>query len=292
MNDVQYKSTPVVESAAQPALTGLRTALICQADDPLNREGMARWLASFTDLAGVVILDETKQRAWQRVRREVRRIGLLRFLDVVAFRLYYKLALSARDRQWETATLDELQRRFPPLASETRMLQAASPNTPEVAAFLRECRPDLVIARCKWILKPEIFSIPPDGTFVMHPGICPQYRNAHGCFWALAQNDLGNVGMTLLRIDRGVDTGPVYGFFRCNYDEQADSHIVIQHRTVFDNLDAIAARLLDIHEGRAERIDTRGLPSGEWGQPWLSAYRTWKKGAAQRRADADQPALS
>ena len=39
------------------------------------------------------------------------------------------------------------------------------------------------------------------GTFVMHPGICPEYRNAHGCFWALANRDLARVGMTLLRAD-------------------------------------------------------------------------------------------
>ena len=31
---------------------------------------------------------------------------------------------------------------------------------------------------------------------------------------AMANGDLDNVGMTLLRIDRGVDTGPVFGYFR------------------------------------------------------------------------------
>jgi hypothetical protein len=273
--------------AGEPAVGRLRTALICQADDPLNREGLARWLASFSDLAGVVVLDETRQRAWRRVRREIGRVGLLRFLDVLAFRLYYKVALRARDRRWEEQSLADLCRRFPPLGDETALLRSASPNTSQVADFLRECRPDLVIARCKWILKPEIFTIPPDGTFVMHPGICPQYRNAHGCFWALANDDLDNVGMTLLRIDRGVDTGPVYGFFRCRYDERSDSHHVIQHRTVFDNLDAIRDRLLDIHGGRAGRIDTQGRPSGEWGQPWLTAYRRWQKAAAGRSAHAD-----
>jgi len=40
--------------------------------------------------------------------------------------------------------------------------------------------------------------------FVLHPGICPEYRNAHGCFWALVNRDLARVGVTLLRADRGV----------------------------------------------------------------------------------------
>ena len=38
--------------------------------------------------------------------------------------------------------------------------------------------PDLVIARCKTLLASRVFSIPPLGTYVMHPGICPEYRNA------------------------------------------------------------------------------------------------------------------
>ena len=70
-----------------------------------------------------------------------------------------------------------------------------------------------MVARCKRILKERIFAVPRPGTYVLHPGICPEYRNAHGAFWALARRDLDKVGLTLLRIDKGVDTGPVYGYF-------------------------------------------------------------------------------
>jgi hypothetical protein len=273
-------------------MTSLRTALICHADDPLNRDGLARWLASFSDLAGVVVLEETRQRFWRRIRREVRRVGFFRFFDVLAFRLHYRLFLRRRDRDWEARKLAELHERFPPPGAKTKFLHAPSPNSPAAEAFLKEQAPDLVIARCKTLLKPSVFTIPQDGVFVMHPGICPQYRNAHGCFWALAQNDVDNVGMTLLKIDQGVDTGPVFGYFRCAYDERIDSHNVIQHRTVFDNLDAIRDILFEIHAGRAPRIETTGKPSGEWGQPWLSAYWRWQRAAARRRADAGHAPLS
>ena len=77
----------------------------------------------------------------------------------------------------------------------------------------------------------------------MHPGVCPEYRNAHGCFWALANGDAERVGMTLLKVDAGVDTGPVYGYYGCRYDESRDSHVVIQSRVVFDNLDTLRAKL-------------------------------------------------
>ena len=249
-----------------------KTVLICHGDDLLNREGLARWLAATTTLAAVVVLEEPPSRMKKRIRREIKRVGWLRFADVLAFRLYYKLFLARRDREWEEHKLMRLCAQYPAVGSSTKFLFAPSPNTAEVENLLRESAPDIVIARCKSLLKESVFSVATRGTFVMHPGICPQYRNAHGCFWALARNDRGNVGMTLLKIDRGVDTGPVQGWFRCEFDEHTESHHVIQHKVVFDNLDAIQAKLLDIHHGRAEPIDTRGLPSGEWGQPWLTAY--------------------
>jgi hypothetical protein len=260
----------------------LRTVLICHHDEPLTAEGLSRWLASFTDLAGLVVLHETRQRLWRRLRREVRRSGLVRLLDIVAFRMYYKLALKRRDRQWEEAKLAELCSTYPPISASTEALHVSSPNTPEVVAFVQRLAPDLMLARCKSLLKEQLFALPAQGTFVMHPGICPEYRNAHGCFWALAKNDTGRVGMTLLRIDKGVDTGPVYGYYRCNINERTDTHTMIQHKVVFDNLDRLRDKLGEVGRGQAQPLDTSGRASGEWGQPWLSAYWRWRRYAAKR----------
>jgi hypothetical protein len=82
--------------------------------------------------------------------------------------------------------------------------------------------------------------------------------------------------MTLLRIDKGVDTGPVFGYFTYPYDERNESHIIIQHRVVFENLDAIASKLEEIYRGEAVPISTAGRDSAAWGQPWLTRYLAWK----------------
>lgn len=261
-----------------------RTVLICHHDDPLNRNGLARWLAATMSLAGVIVIEENRQRKTKRLRREIQRVGWLRFLDVLAFRLYFKAFLSESTRAWEQRTLAALCERFSPVPDSTQWLTVSSPNASEVESFVRDLQPNLMVARCKTLLKKDIFSIPTHGTFVMHPGICPQYRNAHGGFWALAMNDRANVGMTLLKIDTGIDTGPVYGFFRCLFEELRESHLVIQHKTVFDNLDAIRDRLFEIYRGEALPLPTTGAPSREWGQPWLTAY--WKYIAAAKKAAA------
>ena len=234
------------------------------------------------DLVGVVVIEETRDRVLQRYRREVKRVGRLRFLDVVAFRAYYKLALSAADTAWEEQRQRELVARYPEAPQTVPIHFTPSPNAPATAEFIRACAPDLVLARCKTLLKPEVFSIPPNGTFVMHPGACPEYRNAHGAFWALANGERDKAVMSLLRIDRGVDTGPVFGFFGYDIDEKRESHIVIQNRIVFDNLDAIARVLQEIHAGTAQPIDACGRKSAAWGQPWLTSYLKWKLRAARR----------
>jgi hypothetical protein len=255
----------------------VRTLIICHAGDVLNHQCLARWLSSFSDYRGAVVIREAGGRMRRRVRREINRIGYWRFLDVLAFRLYYRLFLAPKDRVWEQECVERLNRRFPEIEPTPSDYVTVSPNSPEAQSFIEQAAPDIVVARCKTLLAERIFTIARTGTFVMHPGICPEYRNAHGCFWALARRDLKRVGMTLLRIDKGVDTGPIFGYFGCAYDEAKESHIVIQHRTVFDNLDSIRQLLECIQDSQAVPLDTSGRESRAWGQPWLSKYFAWKR---------------
>jgi len=260
----------------------MRTVLICQEDAPLARVGMARWLGACSDLAGLIVLKETGGRRWQRIKREAARIGWLRMLDVFAFRVYQKLFLAADDAAFCKAKLEELCSKYPPLREDLPVLVASSPNSKECVEFLKSLGPDVIIASCKHILKPRVFEVATTGAFALHPGICPEYRNAHGCFWALANDDVGNVGTTLLKIDAGIDTGPVYGYFRGAYDEVRETHLMIQRRMTLDHLDEIGVRLKEVHAGTAGRIDTTGRKSAEWGQPWLTKYLYWKRQARLR----------
>lgn len=261
-----------------------RVVLMCHEGDRIDSEGLTAWLAAEMDLVGIIKLRERRSRMWQRIRRELRRVGWLRFLDVLAFRCYYALFLARRDRAWTAAEVARLRRRYPADPTGVMTLVTHDPNSPAVQAFLRWMRPHLMLARCKSLLKPEIFTIPSHGTYVLHPGICPEYRNAHGCFWALVNRDKQRVGMTLLRVDPGVDTGPV--LLQCSYgfDELHESHTVMQYRVVLENLERIAAKLKEAWRGQLRPLSTRNRKSGTWGQPWLSAYLRWKSAARQEGA--------
>ena len=260
----------------------MKTILICHAGTELEEDGLARWLADWSELGGIIRLTEKSGRKWKRIRREVRRVGAFRFLDVLAFRLWYRFAKAKQDHAWEQTQLAQLRERFANVPDSVPVLETHSPNSPEAEEFIKQLSPSIMIARCKTLLAERIFSIPSTGTFVMHPGMCPEYRNAHGCFWALARSDVDRVAMTLLKIDKGVDTGNVYGYFGYDFDELNESHHVIQYRTVIENLDAIAETFREIEAGRAEPIDTTGRESATWGQPWMTRQIYWSFKAKQR----------
>jgi hypothetical protein len=260
----------------------MRTLLICHEDSTLDKEVLPRWLSSFSELAGLVLVNEPKTRRLDRIKREIRRSGVFRFLDVLAFRLYHRVRLARGERAWEARERRRLVETYPAPDAAVPVLVTASPNTDEAESFIRAARPDVVVARSRSLIDERVFTIPATGTFVMHPGITPEYRNSHGCFWALANRDLERVGMTLLKIDAGVDTGPVYGYFTYEFDERRESHIIIQKRMVLENLDAVRDRLIAAQRGEAEAIPTEGRSSAVWGQPCLSKYLRWK--LAARRA--------
>jgi hypothetical protein len=256
--------------------------LLCQHDEVIDLEGLSAWIAASMRLAGLIVIHDDRRKRWRALRAEYRRSGWRGVADVLAFRLLYAVAHARRDGRWVKSAVVRLRTTYGDASPAVPRLDVTDPNSEDARRFLAACEPDIAIARCRHLLSPAVFTIPVHGTFVLHPGICPEYRNAHGCFWALARRDLTRVGMTLLRVDAGIDTGAVYLHATCRVDERRESHRVIQYRVVFDNLDRIARTLTAVVRGQCEAVPTAGRRSAVWGQPRLSAYLAWKRAA--RRA--------
>ena len=82
-------------------------------------------------------------------------------------------------------------------------------NAADALAMMKKANPQVVVVNGTRILKAETLQNL-SATFInTHQGITPQYRGAHGAYWALHQNDPRNCGVTIHLVDQGIDTGNI-----------------------------------------------------------------------------------
>ena len=80
----------------------------------------------------------------------------------------------------------------------------------EFIRFLYSWSPDVgLVAGFSSIISEEIFSIPKLGMFNQHAGRLPEYRGGSPINWQII-NDEPLLGATLIKIDSGIDTGPIF----------------------------------------------------------------------------------
>lgn len=92
---------------------------------------------------------------------------------------------------------------------EDKISYIPSVNDESAITKLLEISPDIVVVNGTRILSKKVLDAVPATFINMHVGITPAYRGVHGAYWALANNDAENAGVTIHYIDRGIDTGKI-----------------------------------------------------------------------------------
>ncbi|MGA1981948.1 MAG: methionyl-tRNA formyltransferase [Acidobacteriaceae bacterium] len=82
-------------------------------------------------------------------------------------------------------------------------------TNPEFRAQLESIRPDAIIVVAYGRIIPRwMLDLPPLGNINLHGSLLPRYRGAAPVQWAIANGD-PITGVTTMRIDEGLDTGPM-----------------------------------------------------------------------------------
>ena len=90
-----------------------------------------------------------------------------------------------------------------------RLLQPARIRAPEAVAEIAQLRPDLgVLADYGQIIPPALLAVPAHGILNVHPSALPRHRGASPIAATIAAGD-PVASVTLIRMDEGLDTGPV-----------------------------------------------------------------------------------
>jgi folate-dependent phosphoribosylglycinamide formyltransferase PurN len=90
----------------------------------------------------------------------------------------------------------------------TRMVAVPDIHAPAILQRVRTLAPDIGLVYGSPILRPELFEIPTLGTLGIHHGKLPAYRGKKLTFWAMLNGE-ATTGVTIQRINRGIDTGEV-----------------------------------------------------------------------------------
>jgi methionyl-tRNA formyltransferase len=118
------------------------------------------------------------------------------------------------------------------------VLQPERARDEKFIAELRELKPDLVvIVAYGQILPLAILDLPRHGCLNIHPSLLPKFRGPAPIQWAIANAD-AETGVTLMRIDAGLDTGDIVAQRRTPIRPEDDS------ATLHDRLAQLGAELL------------------------------------------------
>jgi methionyl-tRNA formyltransferase len=96
-------------------------------------------------------------------------------------------------------------------ATEYRLevLQPEKASDPHFCEVIYEKKPDLlVVVAFGQLLKSLLLGIPRWGVINIHASLLPRYRGAAPVHWAILNNE-AVTGLTAMRMDEGMDTGPV-----------------------------------------------------------------------------------
>jgi methionyl-tRNA formyltransferase len=132
-------------------------------------------------------------------------------------------------------------------------------RSPDVVAELLDLRPDcLVVAAYGQILPPSLIDAPPHGAVNVHASLLPRWRGASPIAHAILAGD-SETGVSIMRMDSGLDTGPVYATARVIIEPGATTPSLT---TVLADLGA--STLIDVLGG-LERGDIAAQPQPESG---------------------------
>lgn len=173
--------------------------------------GLANWLNTYYDLQAVFYIETNSNSITARLREyrdRANRRGIVRTGDEILFQLFYRLWHEQKEnRQWHQHIPREFRINEPP---DVPTFECDDIHSEFWLHKIRKFEPDIIFSVCtRTLFKQQLYTLPRFGSFVLHEGVTPEYRGLNNIAWALLKSDWDHIGFTLLKVDEGIDTGPI-----------------------------------------------------------------------------------
>lgn len=154
-----------------------------------------------------VMVEEAESRK-KIIKRRIKRLGWLTVIGQLLFQVFIVriLKLFAKTR------LNRIYKEYnlnTEVIPQENIIKVSSINSKKAKEYFSQAKPDIIVVNGTRIISKEVLAIIKVPIINTHVGITPMYRGVHGGYWALANEDIENCGVTVHLIDTGIDTGGV-----------------------------------------------------------------------------------
>jgi hypothetical protein len=246
-------------------LTKPSEVVLLTAGNELGRITARRLAAVFP---GLKIITEPPVPRRTLMRGRVKRLGLLTALGQMAF-----FALSRVIHRLSRRRIDAILREHDMAAdwpAGCERFEVPSVNSPACLACIARLNPRVIVLLGTRIVDRETLAAITVPLINYHAGITPKYRGIHGGYWAKAEDDLANFGVTVHLVDPGIDTGAVLYQARLT-PSAADNYTTFPYLQLAAVLPLLEKAARDALDGKLAP-QTVDLPSRLWSHPTIWGY--------------------
>lgn len=154
------------------------------------------------------VIREQKASIATLLRRRLQKLGIRKVAGQILFAAGIApiLTWSSRCRVQQIISLNRLNTSEIPTSCT---IDVSSVNSDVAIRELERFSPRVVVVNGTRIIDEKILKSISAIFINAHAGITPMYRGVHGGYWALASGDPGNCGVTVHKVDKGIDTGSI-----------------------------------------------------------------------------------
>lgn len=225
------------------------------------------------EYSDITVITENPANRKKMLKRRIQKIGVWKVFGQVLFKLLEEPKIKKNGAARRDQILEEnglsIARNYEQLFDYKHI---ESVNDDICMELLQKINPDVVIVNGTRIIAERILNCI-DAPFInMHMGITPKYRGVHGGYWALVENDREHCGVTVHKVDKGVDTGKILYQAVIEVTPQ-DNLYTYQYLQAAAGVKLELQALKDLENGGLVEQEGNDLPSKLWYHPTIWEYR-------------------
>lgn len=221
------------------------------------------------ELCAIIVATGSRRSLFQRVSRIYKRYSIGQIVSRIVLRSSHALRGYGAKRERIFNSIFFPDGGGEKMPGSDLLREVSAHNGADCKALLDELKPDVIITYGTLIIRPELIAKARVAMINMHTGLSPVYRGSDTIFWPLHNEEPQFVGVTIHRVDPGIDSGAILHRARAPIEAEDDEH------SLFAKAVRVGTRLLiqaarEEYEGRSSPV----VQSLDEGKEYRSVERT------------------